>query len=587
MTKIASIVQKPNTLLIKICLIILFFFSLAIPVQAQLANAFVPLADGPLSAELWESVSGDLSDWQVIGGELQGQLLPPPVVSNYVSAVSIKKEFWPISSNYQLSFDFTPLDLADKNFAVLFDYRINSRGKALLTALSFHFTNQRFYAEKLVDGLVSHRSLLLYSLNPLQTYHFQLIYQKPDFELYIDEQLFFSSKNDLGFWPDFPEPGRPLFYLTKGSYEQSAAIYANFNLNYFPQLNVPYFSQSDATWATVIYDHAQEFFDPALTIASSGCALTSAAMLLNYYDYKNFPDQADWPADLRGKSINPETLNLWLKREADGYLGAALVNWLAITRLTATLAALSPDEHKTLEFSYAPYQAMTISEQLTAKQPVIADLDGHFVLITGINDNEENWDGTINNYLINDPADTRKNIDHEQQPIKSLRLFKASHTDLSYFLLISPEELNPKLLLENKAEELEPVISRENNLLNSQQDWYEYYWPKPENGNYLWQFSPSDLSKLALAQLFIYQKNGQVQIFNLADYLARELKLSYQKEQLSILSINNTAQPLLHYHQYLLNYLLQLQTEQYLLGNPQNALRYQNLIEQFLNFYQL
>jgi len=584
-TKCLKIIRKPNFLRSKIILSILILLSSIGSARAQLNHNFLHLTDGPLSVELWESVIGDLNDWQVIGGRLQGHLLPPPAVSNYISAVTLRPQYWPVSTNYQLSFDFTPLDEADKNFGVLFDYSRNSRGEALLTFLNFHFINQQLYVETFKNHLLAHRALLPCTIQPGQTYRFQLIYQKPDFELFIDEELFFSSKNDQDFWPTFLKPGRPFFYLTRGQYDQSAVAYSNFELKYYPQLSVPYFSQLDSDWASSIYDHSQNLFDPALTIASSGCALTSAAMLLNYYAYDTFPDQENWPSNLRGKSINPETLDIWLKNEADGYLGAALLNWLAITRLSSLLASSIDNNDVILQFEYADYQVSTVSEQLIAKQPLIADLGDHFVLISGIA--EENEEEVINNYLINDPASDNTILDHRKNPIKSLRIFKSDQTDLSYWLLLSPEELDFKLSSENEKQASKATIAREKNLLSANQDWYLYYWLQPNSGEYIWQFSLSDLEKLKLAQLLIYQSDGQVQIFNLVDYLARELKLIFNKDLLSELSINHNKIIFLYYHQYLLNRLLKLQQEQFLLGRVTNANRYQKLIERFLVFYQL
>lgn len=580
------IIQKIKLFCGKIIVFCLIFAASVSHVKAQLPGQFLTFADGPLSAENWELVLGDLNDWQVIGGRLQGQLQPPPATS-YTSAITFKPALWLVTGNYQFTFDFIPLDSADKNFGVIFDHHKNSKGKVLLTYLSFHFIDEILCVENFQNHYLTHKTRIPCPLEPGDTYHMRLIYQKPDFELYINDHLLYSSKNDQDFWPEFLEPGRPLFYVTKGQYDQSAVIYDNFYLSFFPQLSVPYFSQLDANWGSLIYDHSQEFFDPPLTMASSACALTTAAMLLNYYGHDSFPDDGNWPSDLRGKEINPATLNLWLKNEADGYLGVALVNWLAIVRLNLLLAQSNVDNKPSLEFTYANYQAETIAQQLLANQPVIADLGGHFVLISGINDSEKNQDGQINDYLINDPIGGQTTLDHQLTPIKSLRLFNTSQTDLSYFLLISGEALDVKLFSGVENKELKLVENREKNLLDAQNDWYLYYLAKPENAHYTWQFSANDLNKLALAQLLIYQKNGQVQIFNLADYLSRKLNLIYDKEQLAELTVLAANPYLLKYHQYLLSYFVKLQTEQFLLGQAHNALRYQNLIEQFLNFYQL
>ena len=605
MTKFVAITQKSKFFLSQLILLFLIFNSSMGRVQAQVHQEFWQLADGSLAPELWESVLGDWDQWQVVEGRLHGLLPAPPMFSGTRSAITPRFSLWPVTGNYQFSFDFTPLDTADKNFGVLFDYYIDYKGKVILSYLSFHFIDQQVYIETFQRNFLTHKTLVPWPLNPGETYHFRLIFQQPDFILYVNDQLLFSSANDQDFWPIFLEPGRPLFYLTKGNYDQSAVIYSNFVLEYYPQLLVTYFSQLHASWAEVVYDHTQEFFNPALTIGNSGCALTSAVMLLHYYGFDTFPDQESWSSELRGKTINPETLNLWLKSEADGYLGVGLVNWLAITRLTKLLSQ-SVANKQFLAFAYADYQPDLVSEELGAGRPVIADLDGHFVVITGMAENGDHEEAI--SYLINDPVDSEHTmLDPKIEPIQSLRLFKRNQTDLSYFLLLSAEELDFKLM--HVADDLErpAVVAREANLLEANlpeanlpevdlpeanspeanQDYFLYYWPQPENGEYLWQFEVNDLAKLPRAQLFVYQRDAQLQIFNLADYVARELNFVFSKDQLAELAVDLNQHNLLFYHQYLLARLLKLQREQELLGEVANANRYQQLIEYFLDFYQL
>jgi hypothetical protein len=584
MTNLLGVVQTHKYFWGKIIVAIMIFASSSNRVYGQSINNFFNLKDGPLSPKLWEVVLGDLDDWQVVGGQLQGQLQPPPLVSKHISAITPQAQFWPITSSYQLDFDFIPLDAADKNLGILFDYRLGSRGKLLLSYLSFHFIADHLYVELFEDNILSHQALVPYSLTIDKAHRVKLIYQKPDFKLFVDQELLFSSKDDLGFWPDFLEPGRPLFYISRGAHEQSAALFGNFNLSYLPQLTVPYFSQNDLAWAELIYDHSQDFFNPALTIASSGCALTSAVMLLNYHGYTSFPDHDSWPIELRGQALNPATLNSWLRSEADGYVGFALVNWLAISRLSALLAHTTPEINKVLEFQFANYQHAVLVEQLEESQPLIADLDGHFIVVKGLSGKLD--EGSSLEYLISDPLNNNSLLNSPWQKIKSLRLFKPSQTDLSYWLLLSPEDLDFKVSLENSDQVLLPIIAQEKNLLKNNEFWHLYYWPKPNTGDYIWQFSEKDLAKLNNAQLFVYQSDARLQIFNLVDYLTRKLKLNFYKDKLSELELVG-AGVFLNYHRYLLNDLLKLQHEQLILGKADAVFRYQQLIEQFLAFYQL
>lgn len=74
-------------------------------------------------------------------------------------------------------------------------------------------------------------------------------------------------------------------------------------------LNVPYFNQNVEPWGPQEYDHAisQNVTNP--DFERWGCAVTSAAMILNYHEMTQFPD---------GTPINPATLNEWLESN-DGY----------------------------------------------------------------------------------------------------------------------------------------------------------------------------------------------------------------------------------------------------------------------------
>jgi hypothetical protein len=79
-----------------------------------------------------------------------------------------------------------------------------------------------------------------------------------------------------------------------------------------PQLSVPLVKQTDPPWNVIVYDHLD---DPTCssqirnkTIGNWGCALTSAAMVLQYYGI----------LDSSGNTTTPSTLNQWLK-DNNGY----------------------------------------------------------------------------------------------------------------------------------------------------------------------------------------------------------------------------------------------------------------------------
>ncbi len=70
------------------------------------------------------------------------------------------------------------------------------------------------------------------------------------------------------------------------------------------KLNVPYFNQGDTTpWANDTYD------DTSSTMGAKGCAVSSLAMLAQFYGVTTGVD---------GKPVNPGNLNAWLENPANG-----------------------------------------------------------------------------------------------------------------------------------------------------------------------------------------------------------------------------------------------------------------------------
>jgi hypothetical protein len=172
-----------------------------------------------------------------------------------------------------------------------------------------------------------------------------------------------------------------------------------------PPPTFPYLSQEDPLWASLEYDSASAWAGIDKSgIERWGCALTSAAMMLQEYGVK----------DLSGNEMKPDFLNTWLKGQSDGYIGPGYVNWLAIARYAKGKAT----DGKSLEFtrSYDP-SAMEL--------PAILGLPGHFVVAHG--EDATTW-------KINDPADETKTTLAKTTAIRSINRFTLSSTDLSYML---------------------------------------------------------------------------------------------------------------------------------------------------------
>ncbi len=163
-------------------------------------------------------------------------------------------------------------------------------------------------------------------------------------------------------------------------------------------LEVPHYEQDDDVWEN------DQLGNSNYTIGGSGCAMTSAAMLLNYYGYTISPS---------GLASNPQNLNEWLKNN-HGYGSNGNLMWPAVARFAKEAKNLGwvaqnlPD----LEFTYPVFTFDAIQADLLNKIPsavqivqnthnttTYEDDDLHFVAARGFDDNSE----TI---YINDPLDS-------------------------------------------------------------------------------------------------------------------------------------------------------------------------------------
>ena len=146
-------------------------------------------------------------------------------------------------------------------------------------------------------------------------------------------------------------------------------------VNYAAMSHVPYFSQCDSRWGS------DQLGGDGSTICSKGCVLTSAAMVMAYY----------------GVDTDPQKLNDAIGRE--GYDASYYIYWSAVRNACH-------DETNQIEYSpgtVTPFNETVLDNHLDAGHPVIVDVGGHFVVVTGRSD------GT---YYINDPGfSTRSTLD--------------------------------------------------------------------------------------------------------------------------------------------------------------------------------
>lgn len=216
-------------------------------------------------------------------------------------------------------------------------------------------------------------------------------------------------------------------------------------------LPVPYYSQNNGVigggpWGDEEYDHAQSIGLSPITMDSWGCAVTSAAMVLNYHGMTELED--DTP-------IDPGSLNDWLKNNNGYSTGGSGVNayssivWPTIGELTQRLFDAGKAKYKLTAIAFSAHDKLTedlvireIAGEMVGAPPIVkvtkaSITDSHYVVPKGFTDtsiavNDPEWNYLdLTNFDNNDYTDLHRYI--------------PSETDLSYlYFVVNP---NVELLI--------------------------------------------------------------------------------------------------------------------------------------------
>ena len=292
-------------------------------------------------------------------------------------------------------------------------------------------------------------------------------------------------------------------YLLGGQTTTSAAVNSNY-AGFIPSdnainLNVPFFKQTDPLWGFQEYDSADKWSSNP-TISAWGCALTSAAMVFRYHGINKLPD---------GTTLDPGTLNTWLKKQKDGYVGKGLVNWLALSRLSKQATSVN---HITA------FDALEFKKKITNdKEMVKTDLEnqipdilgepGHFIVAKGIENDI---------ITINDPAYSRSFLTQYSNTFNSINKFTPSNTDLSYIMLtVDPDtdivikDSNGNPVNDSLTFIEEPLTNPVNNSETNGNPLKIVYLEKPEGDDYeIVLNSPTDTNYNL--GIYLYDIDGDV-----------------------------------------------------------------------------
>lgn len=271
-------------------------------------------------------------------------------------------------------------------------------------------------------------------------------------------------------------------------------------------LPVPLLKQTSDPWQGQEYDSAHLWSPANPTINRWGCAMTSAAMVFQFHGIKKLPD---------GTSLDPGTLNTWLKNQTDGYVREGWVNWLALSRLSK----LAKNVNGIGSFDGLEYtrkngaDRIQLVKDLNNEIPGILEEPGHFIVAKGI-------DGDT--FSINDPYYDRETLnDGYSNTFVSLGRFIPSNTDLSYIMIVADSDIN-LTLLDGDGNEIEksfvqqPVVDPQVPG-NKNEPISILYAPKLNTENYRLIVSGSP-DKISSISAYLYDTDGN-------PYIAETLNL--------------------------------------------------------------
>lgn len=196
-------------------------------------------------------------------------------------------------------------------------------------------------------------------------------------------------------------------------------------------LNVPLlkqgifpFNDNDPVWEEDEYDHGNsQSLWCGTTIANCGCAATSIAMVLRYYNIVN---------PVEGTVTTPSTVNDYFRQNTqcgrNGCISLGYsfgdVRWTAVNNYAAE-AHRNYGTQKIVYDGGGDYDASVVTQDINDSKPVILGVPNHWVVATGVSDNT---------FTINDPLYKRALLSdpaYNNTAIQGVRRYKKTNSDFS------------------------------------------------------------------------------------------------------------------------------------------------------------
>ena len=443
--------------------------------------------------------------WYVDNGVLKISVNTGPCSTNIVP---LDSEWNGFGNNYVFELDVTFISGVDHNIV----YRMFPLTDGFIKDFyELHFQSPGDFTLSAPAGTYSVFNSRNYDFN--KTFHIKIIVNEKNIKVFIDGNLV----RDYTSLTDIPS-GKVALRTGTGAVIYSETWFDNIKITSLDDvpsptptssptpipisdLDVHSLKQTSDPWQSQIYDAANKWAANSPSIASWGCALTSATMILNYHGINKLPN---------GTILDPGTLNFWLKSQKDGYIGTGWINWLAVSRLSK----LSKSINGITKFDALEY-LMTYTENsdrvtsdIKNSNPDILGVSGHFIVAKGINKNTFN---------INDPYYNRTTLNDYGNHFYSIGTYKPSNTDLSYIMLSTNPDINIEVKNSNNSTVGENFVQEPiNNPLNSVQINLPikiFYLPQPTDKNYKLKIS-SFTDKIYNLGVYLYDRDGNVNILN-------------------------------------------------------------------------
>lgn len=288
-------------------------------------------------------------------------------------------------------------------------------------------------------------------------------------------------------------------------------------------LSVPDIKQYSSPWENKIYNNYSELSTNE-TIKKWGCALTSAAMILNYYNHQ----------------ISVDQLNIWLKQNG-GYDSSHGVKFPFVAAY-ATANENANQNKPGLEFTRENYSVQKLQDEIAYSKPAILEVPNplspsgsHFLVAKGTFSND---------FLINDPGSNKTLLSQHAFP-RSLRLFQPAYTDASYILLYTSSNFIMKAFDPNGIE-VSNVYNTEYPLGDNNEGSLAgkpigiLSIPKPSQGEYKIQIGGN--TGMYTVESDLINSSGKIQIKSLKGILKApifdEIKIIMGKDSQATLIVN-------------------------------------------------